>query len=214
MENRVRLVHAVRPDRTIYPWPILSLLLYFLCGSPCETINRSFAKISSSLSCFRFNLSPFVDIVELISSSMGRVYWRRKKEWPLCSHQPVSTYDALGLFRSSSNRWWNFFVIESMTGWIVGRWWPQLVRLDDEEELLLSARVDLSHLPMSPDPKGEWLSDEIYPLDHQRSVVWDLFRRVQMIFVVDPVRFYFCNLNTWILILSCVEHVGRNPTHR
>jgi hypothetical protein len=49
----------------IYPCPILSLLLYFLFGSPCETINLNFVKISSSLNCLRFNLSPLVNTDEL-----------------------------------------------------------------------------------------------------------------------------------------------------
>ena len=60
--------------KSSYPCPILSLLLYFLIGSPCETINRNFAKISSSLSCFRFVLSPFDDTDLLLSSSIGFVY--------------------------------------------------------------------------------------------------------------------------------------------
>jgi hypothetical protein len=61
----------------IYPCPILSLLLYFLFGSPCETINRNFAKISSSLNCLRFDLSPLVgrdEVDLLLSSSIGLVY--------------------------------------------------------------------------------------------------------------------------------------------
>ena len=60
----------------VHPCPILSCFVYFLFGSPTETIVRNFSRISSSVIFFllcRSFLAPTG-----ISGSIGLVYWKQQ----------------------------------------------------------------------------------------------------------------------------------------
>lgn len=79
-----------------HPWPILSCLVYFLLGSPTETMLLSFSKISSSdiffffcscwtppwcwTCCWGWWWSFFNCGVKVVDGSKGFVYWMRNDE--------------------------------------------------------------------------------------------------------------------------------------
>lgn len=58
-----------------YPWPIFSILAYFLFGSPTLTIVRNFSKISSSLSFFLRAVELLVLVFVVVDVLVLVVLW-------------------------------------------------------------------------------------------------------------------------------------------
>lgn len=74
--NGIFIVFVIYKSICTYPCPIFSIFVYFLFGSPSDTMVLNFSIISSSVIFFFFGLSFLLACVPFgFSSSTGLVYW-------------------------------------------------------------------------------------------------------------------------------------------